>query len=79
LEQFYLIRAIIPRQMGSTPTDAWHLLYCTTKLAWNKFKDFLESRGARNLYDSKDTTRADFKTGLIEKGEAAIWQRRYCD
>jgi len=42
----------------------------THELAWNTFKDFLESRGAHNLYGSKDTTREAFKTGLIENGEA---------
>ena len=34
-------------------------------------KDFLEDRGVQNLYGSKDTTRAAFRTGLIENGE--IW------
>ncbi len=42
----------------------------THELAWNTLKDFLESRGAQNLYGSKDATRAAFKTGLIENGEA---------
>jgi nucleotidyltransferase substrate binding protein (TIGR01987 family) len=42
----------------------------THELAWNTVKDFLESRGARNLYGSKDATREAFKTGLIENGEA---------
>jgi nucleotidyltransferase substrate binding protein (TIGR01987 family) len=42
----------------------------THELAWNTLKDFLESRGVRNLYGSKDTTRAAFRTGLIENGEA---------
>ena len=43
----------------------------THELAWNTLKDFLESRGIRNLYGSKDATREAFKTGLIENGE--IW------
>jgi nucleotidyltransferase substrate binding protein (TIGR01987 family) len=43
----------------------------THELAWNTLKDFLESRGVRNLYGSKDTTRAAFRTGLIENGE--VW------
>jgi nucleotidyltransferase substrate binding protein (TIGR01987 family) len=34
-------------------------------------KDFLESRGVRGLYGSKDTTREAFKSGLIENGE--VW------
>ena len=42
----------------------------THELAWNTLKDFLEDRGAQNLYGSKDTTREAFKTGLIENGEA---------
>jgi nucleotidyltransferase substrate binding protein (TIGR01987 family) len=42
----------------------------THELAWNTLKDFLESRGARNLYGSKDVTREAFKRGLIENGEA---------
>ena len=42
----------------------------THELAWNMLKDFLESRGARNLYGSKDTTREAFKRGLIKNGEA---------
>ena len=43
----------------------------THELAWNTLKDFLESRGVRNLYGSKDATRAAFRTGLIENGE--VW------
>src|SRR5205807_1302814 len=33
-------------------------------------KDFLESRGAVNLYGSKDATREAFAKGLLEDGEA---------
>lgn len=43
----------------------------THELAWNTLKDFLQSRGVQNLYGSKDTTRAAFKTGLIQNGE--VW------
>ena len=43
----------------------------THELAWNTLKDLLESRGVRNLYGSKDTTREAFRTGLIELGE--VW------
>lgn len=43
----------------------------THELAWNTLKDLLESRGARNLYGSKDATCEAFKGGLIENGE--IW------
>lgn len=42
----------------------------THELAWKTLKDFLESRGALNLYGSKDVTREAFKRGLIENGEA---------
>lgn len=41
----------------------------THELAWNTFKDFLESRGATNLFGSKDATREAFAKGLIENGE----------
>ncbi len=42
----------------------------THELAWNTLKDFLEDRGALNLYGSKDATREGFRAGLIENGEA---------
>lgn len=42
----------------------------THELAWNTLKDFLESRGARNLYGSKDATREAFARGLLEDGDA---------
>ena len=41
----------------------------THELAWNTLKDFLEDRGVRNLYGSRDTTRTAFQRGLIENGE----------
>lgn len=41
----------------------------THELAWNTLKDFLESRGAINLYGSKDATREAFARGLIVKGD----------
>lgn len=47
-----------------------HAFEFTHELAWNTLKDFLESRGARNLYGSKDVSRQAFKTGLIENGDA---------
>ena len=43
----------------------------THELAWTTLKDFLEDRGARNLYGSKDVTREAFKRGLVENGE--VW------
>ena len=42
----------------------------THELAWNVIKDFLESRGTKELYGSKDATREGFGKGLIEDGEA---------
>ncbi len=42
----------------------------THELAWNTLKDFLENRGVRNLYGSKDATREAFRSGLIENGDA---------
>lgn len=41
----------------------------THELAWNTLKDFLEARGVRDLYGSRDTTRTAFRTGVIENGE----------
>ena len=41
----------------------------THELAWKTLKDFLEERGARDLYGSRDTSRAAFSAGLIEDGE----------
>ena len=43
----------------------------THELAWNTLKDFLESRGAFDLFGSRDVTRAAFSAGLIENGE--VW------
>ena len=42
----------------------------THELAWNTFKDFLESRGTKKIFGSKDATRAAFAAGLIEDGPA---------
>lgn len=41
----------------------------THELAWNTLKDFLESRGAANLYGSKDATREAFARSLIANGD----------
>jgi len=41
----------------------------THELAWNCLKDFLEYRGSKGLYGSKDATREAFRLGLIEDGE----------
>jgi nucleotidyltransferase substrate binding protein (TIGR01987 family) len=40
----------------------------THELAWNTLKDFLEAKGATNLYGSKDVTRDAFARGLIQNG-----------
>ena len=42
----------------------------THELAWNTLKDLLESRGNSGLLGSRDATRAAFKLGLIEHGDA---------
>ena len=42
----------------------------THELAWNTLKDFLESRGALNIFASKDATREAFAAGLIDNGDA---------
>ena len=42
----------------------------THELAWNTLKDFLENRGVRNIYGSKDASREAFRSGLIENGDA---------
>ena len=41
----------------------------THEIAWNCLKDFLEYRGSKGLYGSKDATREAFRLGLIEDGE----------
>ena len=41
----------------------------THELAWNVLKDYLEAQGAQDLIASRDSTRAAFKAGLIEKGD----------
>lgn len=43
----------------------------THELAWNTLKDFLEGRGVQNLFGSRDTSRAAFKSGLIRNGD--VW------
>lgn len=45
----------------------------THEMAWNVLKDFLEDRGTKKIYGSKDATREAFKTGLIENGE--VWMK----
>ena len=43
----------------------------THELAWKTLKDFLEHRGVKNIYGSKDTTREAFRLDLIQDGE--VW------
>lgn len=43
----------------------------THELAWKMLKDFLESRGNRDIYGSKDAVRESFRLDLIDNGE--LW------
>ena len=43
----------------------------THELAWKTLKDFLNDRGNKEIYGSKDATRNAFQYGLIKEGE--IW------
>ncbi len=43
----------------------------THELAWKTLKDFLENRGNKDIYGSKDATREAFNLDLISDGE--IW------
>jgi nucleotidyltransferase substrate binding protein (TIGR01987 family) len=43
----------------------------THELAWKMLKDFLESRGNKDIYGSKDAIRESFRLGLVNDGE--IW------
>ena len=43
----------------------------THELAWKMLKDFLDSRGNKDIYGSKDATRESFRLNLIDDGE--IW------
>ena len=52
--------------------EAQGLIQCfeyTHELAWKTLKDFLEARGVRELYGSRDSTRAAFRASLIENGD----------
>ena len=50
-----------------------HEFEYTHELAWNTLKDFLEARGAAEIFGSRDTTRAAFTAGLIDQGE--VWMQ----
>lgn len=41
----------------------------THELAWKTLKDFLEHSGNKDIYGSRDATRAAFKLDLISDGE----------
>jgi nucleotidyltransferase substrate binding protein (TIGR01987 family) len=43
----------------------------THELSWKVLKDFLEYRGATDLYGSRDVVRRAFSLGILEEGE--IW------
>ena len=43
----------------------------THELSWKTLKDFLEEKGNKDLYGSKDVIRLAFQLGLIDNGE--IW------
>ncbi len=45
----------------------------THEMAWKTLKDFLEHRGNKDLYGSKDATRKAFSFDLIEDGD--IWMK----
>lgn len=64
----------LARQRPLSPLEEQGLIQAfefTHELAWNTLKDFLEDRGERKLYGSKDVTREAFKRELIEDG--AVW------
>jgi len=41
----------------------------THELAWTTLKDFLEYKGQKDIYGSKDASRKAFQLGIIEDGE----------
>ena len=43
----------------------------THELAWKMLRDFLESRGNKDIYGSKDAIRESFRLGLVDNGE--LW------
>ena len=48
-----------------------HAFEFTHELAWNVLKDFLEDRGNRDIYGSRDATREAVKFGILINGD--IW------
>ena len=43
----------------------------THELAWSTLKDFLEHKGQKDIYGSRDASRKAFQLGIIEDGE--VW------
>ncbi|RKX87884.1 MAG: nucleotidyltransferase [Spirochaetes bacterium] len=43
----------------------------THELAWKTLKDFLEEKGNKEIYGSRDAVRIAFQYGLIENGD--VW------
>lgn len=41
----------------------------THELAWTTLKDFLEYKGQKDIYGSKDATRMAFRLSILEDGE----------
>jgi len=41
----------------------------THELAWTTLKDFLEYKGQKDIYGSKDASRKAFQLGIVEDGE----------
>ena len=41
----------------------------THELAWTTLKDFLEYKGQKDIYGSKDASRKAFSLGIVEDGE----------
>jgi len=66
----------LSRQRALTKLEQQGLIHefeYTYELAWNTLKDFLETRGAAEIFGSRDTTRAAFTAGLIDQGE--VWMQ----
>jgi len=41
----------------------------THELAWTTLKDFLEHKGQKDIYGSRDASRKAFQLGIVEEGE----------
>ncbi|RME01246.1 MAG: nucleotidyltransferase [Bacteroidetes bacterium] len=49
----------------------------THELAWKTMKAFLQEKGVKGLFGSKDTTKEAFRSGLISDGD--IWMKMIQD